>query len=120
MVTLTRESYRRCPNADIKSKADRETWYVRRWADIYLKDALARLGPQMVGYDLTIEDVYTLQQMCAYEVRTISFFLAHYPSEGDADCCCCCFGVAVDFGVFDCGGVRCGGLDGRDRVLTVL
>ena len=57
-----------CPNADDKSKADRAIWYVRKWANIYLKDAQTRLAPQLKGYDLSIEDVYTLQQMCAYEV----------------------------------------------------
>ena len=57
-----------CPNTDDKSKADRGVWYVRRWANIYLKNALERLSPQLKGYDMTIEDIYTLQQMCAYEV----------------------------------------------------
>ena len=59
----------RCPNANVKSKSDRGLWYVKKWAAVYLKDALDRLGPQMSGYDLTIEDVYAFQQMCAYEVR---------------------------------------------------
>ena len=57
----------RCPNTDDGLKADRGIWYVRRWADIYLRDALARLAPHLKGYNLTIEDMYTLQQMCAYE-----------------------------------------------------
>ncbi len=48
--------------------SDRGKWYVEHWAAIYLKDALARLKPQLKGYDLTIEDIYVLQQMCAYEV----------------------------------------------------
>ena len=43
--------------------------YVKEWTEIYLKEALQRLKPQLHGYELTIEDVYTLQQMCAYEVR---------------------------------------------------
>lgn len=43
-------------------------WYVSKWADIYLEDAHARLASQLKGYDLSIEDVYTMQQMCAYEV----------------------------------------------------
>ncbi|THG96255.1 hypothetical protein EW026_g5547 [Hermanssonia centrifuga] len=65
--------YKTCPNADIKSKADRGSWYVRKWAGIYLKDAQARLAPQLKGYDLSIEDVYTLQQMCAYETVAIGY-----------------------------------------------
>ena len=46
---------------------------MRKWAEIYLKDAQARLAPQLHGYDLTIEDVYTLQQLCAYETVAIGF-----------------------------------------------
>ena len=64
-------SYARCPNTDIKSKSDRGLWYVKKWAAIYLKDAQTRLAPQMQGYDLTIEDIYALQQMCAYEVSIL-------------------------------------------------
>ena len=60
--------YKTCPNAGDRSKSDRGVTYVKEWASIYLKDALDRLRPQMLGYELTIEDVYTLQQMCAYEV----------------------------------------------------
>ena len=68
-IHTTNEHVYSCPNADIKSKSDRGTWYVRKWAEIYLKDAHARLAPQLNGYDMSIEDIYTLQQMCAYEVR---------------------------------------------------
>jgi hypothetical protein len=44
---------------------------VREWAGVYLQAALERLGPQLHGYDLSIEDVYTFQQLCAYEVRRV-------------------------------------------------
>lgn len=67
--------YKVCPNAQDHSKSDRQQPYVKQWATIYLKDAHERLSPQIKGYDLTIEDVYTLQQMCAYEVSyRIAFF----------------------------------------------
>ncbi|KAI0342559.1 phosphoglycerate mutase-like protein [Trametopsis cervina] len=59
--------YKTCPNSNDRAKADRGVWYVRKWANIYLKDAQARLAPQLKGHDLSIEDVYTLQQLCAYE-----------------------------------------------------
>ncbi|EKM51374.1 uncharacterized protein PHACADRAFT_129290 [Phanerochaete carnosa HHB-10118-sp] len=65
--------YKTCPNTDDKTKADRGTWFVRKWAEVYLKDAQARLAPQIHGYNLTIEDVYTLQQMCAYETVAIGY-----------------------------------------------
>lgn len=57
-----------CPNAHNGAKSDRQTPYVQQWASIYLKDAQKRLAAQLEGYDLTIEDTYTLQQLCAYEV----------------------------------------------------
>jgi len=42
---------------------------VKKWAEIYLKDALRRLQPQIEKFDLEIEDVYAMQQICAYEVH---------------------------------------------------
>jgi len=52
----------------MRSKASRSLSYIKQWASIYLQDAHARLAPQLHGYDLTIEEIYTLQQLCAYEV----------------------------------------------------
>jgi len=46
---------------------------VREWAGIYLQAAVERLGPQLHGYDLSIEDVYTLQQLCAYETVALGY-----------------------------------------------
>ncbi|KAI0757472.1 phosphoglycerate mutase-like protein [Daedaleopsis nitida] len=65
--------YKTCPNAGDRSKSDRGVPYVAEWASIYLKDAVSRLRPQMHGYELTTEDVYTLQQMCAYETVAIGY-----------------------------------------------
>ena len=62
----------RCPNANDGSKSDRGRWYLERWAALYLKDAQRRLVTQLGGFDLTIEDVFTMQQMCAYEVRFVA------------------------------------------------
>ena len=70
MLKLTSYS---CPNSNDKDKADRGVWFVERWANIYLKEAHARLAPQLHGYDLSIQDVYTMQQLCAYEVSAILF-----------------------------------------------
>ena len=57
-----------CPNAGISTKSGRGQWYIERWANIYLKDARKRLKKQLHGLDLSIEDVYIMQQMCPYEV----------------------------------------------------
>ncbi|KAG5640451.1 hypothetical protein DXG03_008594 [Asterophora parasitica] len=65
--------YDTCPNARIRTKSDRGIYYVKRWAAIYLKKARARLQPQLKGYELTIEDVYIMQQMCAYETVAIGY-----------------------------------------------
>ncbi|KAI9053775.1 hypothetical protein LZ554_002724 [Drepanopeziza brunnea f. sp. 'monogermtubi'] len=37
------------------------------WVGVYLKDATERLRPLVKGYELTIEDVYAMQNMCPYE-----------------------------------------------------
>ncbi|KAF8061714.1 histidine phosphatase superfamily [Lyophyllum atratum] len=65
--------YDTCPNARVARRADRGVWYVKRWAAIYLKDAHARLRKQLKGYQLTIEDAYVMQQMCAYETVAIGY-----------------------------------------------
>ncbi|KAJ7611620.1 phosphoglycerate mutase-like protein [Roridomyces roridus] len=65
--------YKTCPNSNDKSKSDRGRAYVEKWAGVYLKDAQARLTPQLVGYDLSIEDVYVFQQMCAYETVALGY-----------------------------------------------
>ncbi|OBZ66403.1 3-phytase A [Grifola frondosa] len=65
--------YKTCPNANVRSKSDRALPYVRQWAEIYLAAAHQRLRPLMKGYDLSVEDVYTFQQMCAYETVAIGY-----------------------------------------------
>ncbi|KAK0243834.1 phosphoglycerate mutase-like protein [Armillaria nabsnona] len=65
--------YDTCPNAKISSRSDRGKWYVERWAAIYLKNAQERLQRQLNGYNLTIEDTYVLQQMCAYETVALGY-----------------------------------------------
>ncbi|KAG6866431.1 hypothetical protein C0993_007537, partial [Termitomyces sp. T159_Od127] len=52
---------------------DRGVWYVKRWAAIYPKEALARLQPYIRGYKLSIENVYVMQQMCAYETVALGY-----------------------------------------------
>ncbi|KAF9256260.1 phosphoglycerate mutase-like protein [Marasmius fiardii PR-910] len=58
-----------CPNINRDSASGTKlfTWYLKRWAEKYLKSAKKRLQPQLSGLKLTTEDVYTMQQMCAYE-----------------------------------------------------
>ncbi|KAG6909600.1 hypothetical protein DXG01_016639 [Tephrocybe rancida] len=65
--------YDTCPNTNDKRKSERGIYYVQRWTAIYLKDAQSRLQPSIKGYDLNIEDVYIMQQMCAYETVAIGY-----------------------------------------------
>lgn len=60
-----------CPNARDHTRGERAVPFVREWADIYLQHALARLQPHIEKINLTIEDVYRMQQLCAYEVCSI-------------------------------------------------
>lgn len=48
--------------------------YVKQWNSIYLKDALARLKSDIAGFDLTIEDVYIMQQVgCAFLAVVVAY-----------------------------------------------
>ncbi|KAI0072842.1 phosphoglycerate mutase-like protein [Panus rudis PR-1116 ss-1] len=69
----TLSPYKTCPNARTSGKSDRSLYYVREWAGVYLADAHARLAPLLEGYDLSIEEIYTMQQMCAYETVAIGY-----------------------------------------------
>ncbi|KZV87033.1 phosphoglycerate mutase-like protein [Exidia glandulosa HHB12029] len=65
--------YKTCPNARDPTKSDRAIPYIREWAAIYLKDAQKRLQGQIKGFDLTTEDVYIMQQTCAYETVALGY-----------------------------------------------
>ena len=73
-VNNTLAPYRTCTNDSIKG--DRGVWYLRKWTEVYLKDARERLGALLEGVELHYEDVYVMQLLCAYEVRSSSFPLS--------------------------------------------
>ncbi|KAM6489807.1 phosphoglycerate mutase-like protein [Amanita muscaria] len=62
-----------CPNAFEPKRGGRGAWYVKKWANKYLKDAQTRLQKQIRGFDLSIEDVYTMQLLCPYETVAIGY-----------------------------------------------
>ena len=64
-----------CPNGLNSTKGFRGQWYMDRWTDIYLEDARKRLQEQLHGLDLSIGDVYNMQQLCPYEVLRFLFAL---------------------------------------------
>ncbi|KAJ3775329.1 phosphoglycerate mutase-like protein [Lentinula raphanica] len=65
--------YYACPNARKHQISDRGKFYVERWTEIYLNATRDRLQSHLKGYDLSIEDVYTMQQLCAYETVAIGY-----------------------------------------------
>ncbi|KAF9239899.1 phosphoglycerate mutase-like protein [Melanogaster broomeanus] len=72
--------YDTCPNANARGKADRSLSYVREWTGIYLEKAKERLQTELrpaegggEGFELEIEDVYRMQQMCAYETVALGY-----------------------------------------------
>ncbi|KAF8607448.1 phosphoglycerate mutase-like protein [Ceratobasidium sp. AG-I] len=72
-----------CPNAHILERAARGHWYVQRWADIYLKDALARFQQSASGIEWSIEDIYSMQMLCPYETVALGYskFCALFTQE---------------------------------------
>ncbi|CAE6530133.1 unnamed protein product [Rhizoctonia solani] len=62
-----------CPNAHINERANRGLWYVKKWANIYLKDALARFQKDTSGFEWTVEDVMATQYLCPYETVALGY-----------------------------------------------
>ncbi|KIL68527.1 hypothetical protein M378DRAFT_158328 [Amanita muscaria Koide BX008] len=69
----TLSPYKTCHNANDSNKGRRGVWYVKRWTSKYLKDAQKRLQSQLGGFDLSIEDVYSMQLLCPYETVAIGY-----------------------------------------------
>ncbi|EGO05200.1 hypothetical protein SERLA73DRAFT_174197 [Serpula lacrymans var. lacrymans S7.3] len=44
-----------------------------KWANIYLQSALTRLQPMIQGVNLTISDLGSMQEMCAYETVALGY-----------------------------------------------
>ncbi|KAL4071828.1 histidine phosphatase superfamily [Scleroderma yunnanense] len=73
-----------CPNANTPGKSDRSRPYVNEWKGRYLKDATTRLqaeinpsvnenGEMGEGFELTVDDVYRMQLLCAYETVALGY-----------------------------------------------
>ncbi|KZS96658.1 phosphoglycerate mutase-like protein [Sistotremastrum niveocremeum HHB9708] len=65
--------YETCPNARDPAKGDRGLSYLKEWAGVYLEDARGRFNSLISGYEFSVEDVYSMQQMCAYETVAIGY-----------------------------------------------
>ncbi|EGN96120.1 hypothetical protein SERLA73DRAFT_170536 [Serpula lacrymans var. lacrymans S7.3] len=62
-----------CANNNVPSKGYRGSSYVQAWTDRYLKDAVHRLQRHLHGYTLTVNDVYAMQESCAYETVVLGY-----------------------------------------------
>ncbi|KZT30678.1 phosphoglycerate mutase-like protein [Neolentinus lepideus HHB14362 ss-1] len=64
--------YNACPvdNGPVGSIA---TTYENAWIATYLTPAWTRLAPYVPGLDLTVSDIYSMQQLCAYETVALGF-----------------------------------------------
>lgn len=63
-----------CPNSNNAIQAF-GTVQSTKWVNKYLQPALKRIGSQMKGFNLTVTDLLSMQQLCAYEVTDTSFSL---------------------------------------------
>jgi hypothetical protein len=61
-----------CPNSNVASIADQGTPLMQQWISVYLKDAKTRIQGYLDGYTLTLEDLFAMQTMCAYEASLFS------------------------------------------------
>ncbi|KAG6331252.1 hypothetical protein ID866_7837 [Astraeus odoratus] len=65
--------YRSCRNNDDRRKAYRGVAPSYEWKTVYLKNAVRRLQEHVSGMELTIDDVFAMQETCAYETVALGF-----------------------------------------------
>ncbi|KIM58916.1 hypothetical protein SCLCIDRAFT_127317 [Scleroderma citrinum Foug A] len=65
--------YRSCLNNEDRSKAYRGLGPANEWATRYLENAVKRLQKHISGMTLTVDDLYAMQQTCAYETVGLGF-----------------------------------------------
>jgi hypothetical protein len=65
--------YKSCANNDVPHRGYRGTPYVNAWKAVYLEDAVPRLQTYIDGLELNIDDVYALQEMCAFETVALGY-----------------------------------------------
>ncbi|KAH9926852.1 phosphoglycerate mutase-like protein [Amylocystis lapponica] len=61
-----------CPNAN-GALYELGTWAAGNWTEIYLKHTVERMQKHIEGVTLGVADVFTMQQMCAYEVVALGY-----------------------------------------------
>ncbi|KAI8457593.1 histidine phosphatase superfamily, partial [Phakopsora pachyrhizi] len=64
--------YFTCPN-NKEAKNTLVSKIMSNWSKIYLAEALERLQPNVEGYQLTSQDLVSMQQLCAYETVSLGW-----------------------------------------------
>ncbi|KAG1849295.1 phosphoglycerate mutase-like protein [Suillus subalutaceus] len=65
--------YRSCANNDVPSGGYRGQPYADAWKAVYLKDTVPRLQQYLDGFELDVEDVYAMQELCAFESVALGY-----------------------------------------------
>ncbi|KIM23185.1 hypothetical protein M408DRAFT_77931 [Serendipita vermifera MAFF 305830] len=65
--------YTTCPNSNVATRGYRGATFMQKWIAVYLKDARTRIQALLTGYTLTLEDVFSMQTMCAYETTALGY-----------------------------------------------
>ncbi|KZT65932.1 phosphoglycerate mutase-like protein [Daedalea quercina L-15889] len=62
-----------CPNANDDVAGDLGGYASGNWTQIYLNATVPRLQQYITGLNLTVNDVYAMQQLCAYETVALGY-----------------------------------------------
>jgi hypothetical protein len=65
--------YRSCANNDVPHRGYRGQRYADAWKAVYLRDTVPRLQQYLDGIELDIEDVYAMQELCAFETVALGY-----------------------------------------------
>jgi hypothetical protein len=65
--------YRSCANNDVPHRGYRGQPYADAWKAVYLRDTVPRLQQYLDGVELDIEDVYAMQELCAFESVALGY-----------------------------------------------
>ncbi|EJU01676.1 phosphoglycerate mutase-like protein [Dacryopinax primogenitus] len=69
----TLSPYYTCHNSFDWNKSYRQTPYMKIWLPTYLKDTLPRIQSMLEGFELSYDDIFTMQTICAYETVALGY-----------------------------------------------
>ncbi|KAG1871757.1 histidine phosphatase superfamily [Suillus subalutaceus] len=64
---------RSCTNSDNPNRGYRSQPHVNAWKAVYLRDTVLHLQQYFDGFVLDVEDVYAMQELCAYESVALGY-----------------------------------------------